>query len=216
MPDADAAAQTPDRRALHEDERIAMPLAPLLDATEFPETDQDLLATASKAYGHVLNAWAAIGNSPGLFSTYLLVRQLNGPGKLEPRIKEFVAVRIAVLMHCRYTASHRCTAALANGATEQELAAVAIGDYSGFTERERLALQLTDEMTTELPTRNRMDSRSGLSAQLGQAAQALFDPGALVELTMSVGLWNAMTRFHRVMDIDLDMPEPPAAVDSAL
>jgi AhpD family alkylhydroperoxidase len=194
-----------------------MSLVPLLESKEFAEVDQGALAAGTKAYGQVLNTWAAIGNSPGMFATYLpFLRQVNGPGRLETRIKELTALRVAVLNHCRYTTSHRCTAALANGATEQELAAIAKGDYSGFTERERLALQLTDEMTTDLPTVSRAQSRSGISAQLRDAAQTQFEPGELVELTLSIGLWNALSRFHRVMDFDLDMPEPPPAVESAI
>jgi AhpD family alkylhydroperoxidase len=196
---------------------MIMPLVPMLDSSEFAEVDQDLLVAAEKASGQMLNAWAAIGNSPGLFAAYLpFLRQINGPERLETRIKELIAIRVAVLNHCRYTASHRCRAAAANGATEQELGAVAGGDFSGFTERERLALQLTDEMTTELPTRRREQSRTGVSEHLHDSAMKLFDPAELVELTMSIGVWNAMTRFHRVLDLDLDMPEAPPAVESAL
>jgi hypothetical protein len=32
---------------------------------------------------------------------------------------------------------------------------------------------------------------------------------------MSVSLWNALARFHRVMDFELDMPAPPPALDPA-
>ncbi|MDT5053405.1 MAG: hypothetical protein QOF66_1771, partial [Mycobacterium sp.] len=44
----------------------------------------------------------------------------------------------------------------------------------------------------------------------------LFDPRELVELTMSISVWNALSRFHRVMEFDLDMPEPPPAVESLI
>lgn len=194
-----------------------MPLVPLLDGSEFAESDQDTLAAGEKAYGKVLNTWAAIGNSPGLFATYLpFLRQVNGPGELETRIKELTAMRVAVLTHCRYTSSHRATAALANGATEQELASIARGAYDGFTERERVALRLADEMTTGLPSISRQQSATGISAQLRDAATEVFSPRELVELTMSIGVWNALSRFHRVMDFDLDMPDAPPAVESAL
>jgi len=194
-----------------------MTLVPLLDSSEFDAADQDALAAGQKAYGKVLNTWAAIGNSPGLFAAYLpFLRQVNGPGQLEGRIKELTAVRVAVLNHCRYTASHRCTAASANGATEPELTAVARGEYDQFTEREQLALRLTDEMTTELPARRRQASPSGLSDQLREGLEQRFDPTELVELTMSIGVWNALARFHRVMEFDLDMPEAPYSVASAL
>ena len=63
-----------------------MALVPLLAGSEFSEADRDVLAAGEKAYGKVLNTWAAIGNSPGLFAAYLpFLRQINGPGLLEPR-----------------------------------------------------------------------------------------------------------------------------------
>ncbi|MDT5046035.1 MAG: hypothetical protein QOG75_1888, partial [Mycobacterium sp.] len=48
-----------------------MSLVPLLAGSEFDEVDQGVLAAGEKAYGKVLNTWAAIGNSPGLFAVYL-------------------------------------------------------------------------------------------------------------------------------------------------
>ncbi|MEN4476911.1 carboxymuconolactone decarboxylase family protein [Mycolicibacterium cosmeticum] len=194
-----------------------MALVPLLAGSEFSEVDRDVLAAGEKAYGKVLNTWAAIGHSPGLFAAYLpFLRQVNGPGQLETRIKELTALRIAVLNHCSYTTSHRSTAALANGATEQELAAIARGEFSDFTERERLALLLADEMTRDLPRLSREQSATGTSDFVRDAAKEVFDPRELVELTMSIGLWNALSRFHRVMDFDLDMPEAPPAIQAAL
>jgi AhpD family alkylhydroperoxidase len=194
-----------------------MSLVPLLDPAMFAEADQGALAAGSKAYGKVLNTWAAIGNSPGLFATYLpFLRQVNGPGELETRIKELTALRVAVLCHCRYTASHRATAALANGATEQELNAIAGGDYTHFTERERVALTLADEMTNDLPALSRRENTVGISAKAHSAAVAAFSPRELVELTMSISVWNALSRFHRVMDFDLDMPASPPVVEAAL
>jgi hypothetical protein len=32
---------------------------------------------------------------------------------------------------------------------------------------------------------------------------------------MSIAVWNALSRFHRVMDFDLDMPAPPPYLDPA-
>lgn len=194
-----------------------MALVPLLSGSEFDETDRFALAGGEKAYGQVLNTWAAIGNSPGLFAVYLpFLRQINGPGLLETRIKELTALRVAILNHCRYTTSHRCTAALTNGATEDELAAIARGDYSDFMKRERVALELADEMTTGLPTRTREQNRTGISTTVRDEAKVVFEPRELVELTMSISVWNALARFHRVMDFELDMPEPPLEVESAI
>ena len=135
---------------------------------------------------------------------------------LETRIKELTALRVGVVNHCRYTTSHRYTAASANGATDADLAAVARGDYRGFTPRERIALQLADAMTTELPACTREQSPSGVCGTASRRGERTVRSRELVELTMSISVWNALSRFHRVMEFDLDMPEPPPAVESLI
>ncbi|MFD7437319.1 carboxymuconolactone decarboxylase family protein [Streptomyces sp. NPDC059861] len=194
-----------------------MSLVPLVTSAQFSPDDQPALTQAVQAYGEVLNTWAGIGNSPGLLATYLpFLRRLNGPGALEVRVKDLVAVRVAVLNHCRYTASHRCTSALAGGVEVDELAAVADGELEGFSERERLALRLAEEMTVALPKVPVGEGLTGVSTSLRDEVQRMFSPAALVELVMCISMWNALSRFHRVMDFELDMPKPPAPVEARL
>jgi AhpD family alkylhydroperoxidase len=194
-----------------------MALVPLLASNEFSEADEQVLALGAKAYGQVLNTWAAIGNSPGLFAAYLpFLRQLNGPGELDVRIKDLTAVCVAVLNHCRYTTSHRCKSALANGVTADELTAVARGDFASFNERDRIALKLAREMTLSIPAATYGDNATGVSTTILKDAEKSFGPGELVELTMAISVWNALSRFHRVMAFELDMPEPPAEVQQHL
>ncbi|MFD8079439.1 carboxymuconolactone decarboxylase family protein [Streptomyces sp. NPDC059718] len=194
-----------------------MSLVPLLTSDEFSSVDQPALTQGMSAYGEVLNTWAGIGNSPGLLATYLpFLRQVNGPGSLDGRVKELVAVRVAVLNHCRYTTSHRCTSALAKGVSVDELAAVAGGELGGFTEQERLALRLAEEMTVSLPAVPVESGLTGVSTDVRDEAQRVFDAAQLVELVMCISMWNALSRFHRVMAFELDMPEPPAPVAARL
>ncbi|WUD72257.1 carboxymuconolactone decarboxylase family protein [Streptomyces sp. NBC_00510] len=194
-----------------------MSLVPLLTSDEFSSVDQPALTQGMRAYGEVLNTWAGIGNSPGLLATYLpFLRQVNGPGSLDGRVKELVAVRVAVLNHCRYTTSHRCTSALAKGVSVDELTAVAGGDLGGFTEQERLALRLAEEMTVSLPAVPVESGLTGVSTDVRDEAQQVFDAAQLVELVMCISMWNALSRFHRVMAFELDMPEPPAPVAAQL
>jgi AhpD family alkylhydroperoxidase len=194
-----------------------MALVPLVTSSEFSEADQQALISGEMAYGMVLNTWAAIGNSPGMFGAYLpFLRQVNGTGELEVRIKDLSAVCVAVLNHCRYTASHRCKSALANGVTADELTAVARGDFTRFTVRERIALDLASAMTRSIPVTPYHQSPAGISADDLEAAQKCFSARELVELTMSISMWNALSRFHRVMEFDLDMPAPPIGVDQEL
>src|SRR3546814_9538457 len=107
-----------------------MSLVPLLSEDLFAQVDQAALSRGKGAYGRVLNTWAAIGNSEGLFSAYLpFVVQVNANSSVG-RIKELLGVRVAVLNHCRYTASHRCASAISKGISVADLVAVARGDWS--------------------------------------------------------------------------------------
>ena len=71
-------------------------------------------------------------------------------------------------------------------------------------------------MATQLPVCTREQSPTGISEQLREAAKELFERRELVELTMSISVWIALSRFHRVMEFDLDMPEPPPAVEAVI
>ncbi|HEY5986720.1 MAG TPA: hypothetical protein VIV12_10125 [Streptosporangiaceae bacterium] len=44
----------------------------------------------------------------------------------------------------------------------------------------------------------------------------MFTPAERVELLMNIGVWNALTRIHRVMGFELDMPVPSAGLDAVL
>ena len=120
---------------------------------------------------------------------------------------------MAVLNHCRYTASHRCTSALSKGVTPEELRQVASRHFENLSEREQVALALADEMTTSIPDLRVADSVTGVMASVREQAANTFEPAELVELAMCISVWNALSRFHRVMEFDLDMPEAPADVE---
>ena len=96
--------------------------------------------------------------------------------------------------------------------TDEELAAVARGDFGTFTEHEKVALELADAMTLAIPTTPRDQNPSSAAPALLDDAGLLFSPRDLVELTMSISMWNALSRFHRVMSFELDMPEAPPEV----
>lgn len=81
---------------------------------------------------------------------------------------------------------------------------------------ERLALRFTRALTVDLPATGRDESATGVDPELSSQVREAFTPREPVELVMSVGLWNALSRFHRVMDLDLDLGEPPFAVEAAV
>ncbi|MBM0126729.1 carboxymuconolactone decarboxylase family protein [Pimelobacter simplex] len=185
----------------------------LLAADQADEADAPALAAGQAAYGQMLNNWAALLNSPGLLGTYLpFLRQVNGPGELDVRVKDLAAVRVAVLNHCLYTTSHRCTSAMSNGATEAEVIAVAKGEVDAFEARKRVAVELASDMTLGPTTLTREASVTGVREIVLEEAKALFTDREFIELTVCISMWNALATLHRSLDLPLDMPAPPADV----
>jgi alkylhydroperoxidase family enzyme len=100
--------------------------------------------------------------------------------------------------------------------TEEELVKIAANDLRSFSERERLALEFARAVTLDVPAVTAAESAAGIDETLRERVKAAFEPEQLVELLMSVSVWNAIARFHRVLDLDLDLPAAPAGVDALL
>lgn len=194
-----------------------MTLVPLVEKSETSGEARQTLDRGEEMWGQVLNTWKALANTPGILTTYLpFLRSVAGPGALDQRIKELVAVQVAIDNHCLYTASHRCASALKQGVSETELTALARGDLSGFTEDARLAVAIARDLTLQTPQLKYDQEPQILSADLIDRAQHAFSPEALVELILGISVWNALARFHRTLGLPLDMAPPPAAVRDAL
>ena len=194
-----------------------MALVPLPEKENMDPADLPAIETGLAAFGHMLHTWQAVANVPGLFSKYFpFLRTLTGPGALDQRVKELTAVQVAILNHCRYTVCHRSFSALAKGVTEAELVKIAANDLRSFSETERLALEFTRAVTLDVPAVTAAAIPAGIDETLRQRVKDAFEPEQLVELLMSISLWNAIARFHRVLDLDLDLPDAPPEVSARL
>src|ERR1700751_6070828 len=144
-----------------------MALVPLLTKSNADEADLAALDAGERDYGMLLNTWRAIANRPGLFSVYLpFLRTLAGPGELDQRVKELTAVQVSLLNHCRYTTSHRCASARAQGIPEADLEALAGGELDRFSAAERVALELARAMTLAPPSTSRAAETAAVPGEL--------------------------------------------------
>ena len=193
-----------------------MTLVRLVNAHELSDEAKKMAESGQAQYGQLLHTWRAIMHRPELFVAYLpFLRAVAGPGELAPKLKDLSAVLVGVLNGCRYTISHRCRSASTNGATDAELEAVASHKWDDLDEPTRIALMFTEQLTVRPPTTTFTENRQAVDAEVLDAAKRLFTDPQLVELAMSVSVWNALARFHRVMDFELDMPAPPTTLDPA-
>ena len=193
-----------------------MALIPLADIEDLSGGPREVAESGRAQYGRVLNTWAAIMNKPELFEVYLpFLRGVAGPGRLEAEVKDLSALLVATLNNCRYSASHRAASAGKNGVDEDLMRQVASGEWGELSPRLRAALELTRELTLLPPQESYGELPYGVHPEVRDRARAEFDDVELLELTMSISVWNALSRFHRVMGFELDMPVAPEGVDPA-
>jgi AhpD family alkylhydroperoxidase len=197
--------------------RSTTPLVDLVSKEDAPPEVRAVFEGGEAQYGRILHTWQALAQRPEIFVAYLpYLRSIVGPGELEQRTKELVEVRTAVLNRCLYSTSHRVRSAKAAGVPEDDLVAVARGDFEGFAEPERVALELCDELTLRMPSVAYADAPQLVDSALLERLRATFTDPQIVELVATIGIWNALARFHRVMGFDLDMDPPPEAIAAEL
>jgi AhpD family alkylhydroperoxidase len=192
-------------------------LVRLVDPDTADASVQPMLESGREQYGRVLETWRALLHRPPIFNAYLpYLRAVVGPGVLDRRIKDLAAIRVAIANHCLYSASHRVASARSAGVSEDELAALAEDRLEGFVPRERLAIEFARELTLRPQEVMWRDDRQAIGGELVEALRSTFSDPEIVELTAVVCLWNALTRFHRVMGLALDMPPPPTAIENVV
>jgi AhpD family alkylhydroperoxidase len=189
----------------------------LVDPAQAEGELADAFAAGEAVYGKVLEAWKAVAHVDGAFPAYLpYLRRAVGPGQVDPRIKDLAAIRVGMLNGCRYSVSHRVASARKAGVPEEDILGVADPERAGFDERLSAALAFAEELTLAPPAVPPTDAPQAVSDATLARIKAAFDDAEIAELALSVSLWNALSRFHRVLALELDMPEPPAALDPAL
>ncbi|MGH2382097.1 MAG: carboxymuconolactone decarboxylase family protein [Candidatus Limnocylindria bacterium] len=194
-----------------------MPLVRLVEPQEADPSAAPMLESGMAQYGMALNTWQALLHRPEIFTTYLpYLRAVVGPGKVPGRTKDLAAIAVAIANGCRYSASHRVAAGLKSGISPDEIDALAADRLDDFGPDERLAIRYGRELTLAPPAIRYADNPQAVDAGLLAALTEAFDEPQIVELTATIALWNALTRFHRVMGLPLDMPPPPSAIDAVL
>ncbi len=186
----------------------------LLDPDDATGANAEALADASALYGKTLEGWKAIALIDDAFPAYFAyLRAVVGPGALDVRVKDLTAIRVGWLNGCRYSVSHRVASARRNGVPEEQILGVRSPAADVFDEPLLAALAFTDELTLAPPTVPQGAVRQAVSAATLSRVEAVYDDLQRNELALSVSLWNALSRFHRVMDLEMDMPEPPSELD---
>lgn len=152
-------------------------------------------------------------NKPDMFAAYLpFLRQVAGPGVLDGELKDLSALYVGYLNNCQYTASHRSTSARAKGISDDQMRVVVNEDWSGLSDKYQVALEYTKALTLSPGALSYSEAPQIVDEKLQAELKAQFSDVEILELTMSISVWNALSRFHRVMGFELDMPDAPEGV----
>ncbi|HEY1274589.1 MAG TPA: carboxymuconolactone decarboxylase family protein [Thermoleophilaceae bacterium] len=123
----------------------------------------------------------------GLWKAMLRFDAEVGRTGLEPELLELVRTRASQINHCAYCIDMHTKDALARGETEQRLFALnAWRETPFFTERERAALALVEEIT--------LVSERQVPDDVFEEAARHFDPGELAGLIYAATVINAWNR----------------------
>ena len=191
-----------------------MTLVNLIELDQLSGVPREVAESGLAQYGQLLNTWKAIMNRPNLWAAYLpFLRQVAGPGDLDQKLKDLCALYVGVLNHCRYTASHRATSGARSGITEAEMLAAVHENWGEFDEKTRIALEFTKQLTLNPSAVEYGDLPQAVDSSVLAALKSHFNDAEIVDLAMTVSVWNSIARFHRVMNFELDMPAAPEGVE---
>lgn len=102
----------------------------------------DIRATRKTEF--VNNFWRSIAHDPVLLKrTWESLKQVMGPGFLDPKVKEMIYVAVSIANGCEYCIRSHTAAARAKGLSEAELMElVAVVGMASETNRLAIALQV--------------------------------------------------------------------------
>jgi uncharacterized peroxidase-related enzyme len=147
-----------------------------------------------KERGNVPNMFRTMAHRPDIMRTMTShFRAVMNTGTVEKKLKEMIVVRVSFINHCDYCLNSHTALAGRLGVTGEEIAALEKGELGGFGERERLALEFADKLTT--------DSHS-VTDELFARLRGHFNEGEIVEIAAVAGVFNYFNRVNNALQME--------------
>ena len=169
---------------------------PLINEEDHPELASTVEQIKCARGGELLNIYKVLLHSPVIAEAWLdFANTVRWKTSTDGGLRELIILRVGLLNRSDYVVrQHRPRYGLAEGLTIEQMEAV--GDWQNsalFTAPQRAALAYADAMTREVQV------PSVVFDELRQH----FDERAVVDLTMLVGSYNALTRVLSALEVDL-------------
>lgn len=136
------------------------------------------------------------GNNPEVYDWYFkdFYKKLFYSGRLETSLVELVRLRLANVHGCAFCNKGDTAHALKSGISQEQVDS--LGDYllGPFTNREKAALKLADEMVLN-------NQRGNLNSELYKELKKDFTDGEIYELGMIMAVLVGVAKFTFVFDL---------------
>jgi uncharacterized peroxidase-related enzyme len=143
------------------------------------------------------NIQKALAHRPEMLKNFLTFYGSVGRS-LDRKLYELVYLRVSLINGCRYCAQHHVAAAKRVGLGPQDWKDLQAGNYSSYSERERVALIYVEKLT-----RAPQQVSDGDFDELKKH----FSEPEIVDLHMLAGLANMTNRVTDPLGLELEFPE---------
>jgi uncharacterized peroxidase-related enzyme len=150
------------------------------------------------ARGNVPNLFRVLAHVPSFYTTFQThFKTVMGPGLVDVRIKELVAMRVSQLNRCRYCLASHTVLARQHGATEDMMSTLGDLDRSPLPENEKAAIRFAEKMTT---------NADSITPDDIARMRAHWSEPETVEIACVVGLFNYLNRFANALGFEPTKP----------
>ena len=167
-----------------------MPRIPYPDVSRLPQSVQRTLASLPLNVVRI----SAHASVPLFEAQGQLGRAVANPEVLEPRLRETVILRVALLSNSAYELQHHIPLGRAVGLTEVELGAITVSNYAVLNPLLAAAARFTDEVVKQLSP-----SDETLAALRKVASDQI-----VVNIVLTIGCYMSIARLIAVSGIEPD------------
>jgi uncharacterized peroxidase-related enzyme len=143
------------------------------------------------------NAQKALAHRPEMLKNFLSFYPSVGRS-LDRKLYELIYLRVSLINGCHYCLQHHVASSKRVGLAAEDWSALKGGDYSRYSERERVALIYTEKLT-RTPHDIADDDFAVLSKQ--------FSEPEIVDIHLLTGLANLTNRFTDPLGLEVEFPE---------
>lgn len=173
-----------------------MPRIPLIEDNADPRIASVYAALQSGGHKGFPSLYRLLGHAPAMLEAWTgLAWPLRTRAKTPRALRELMILRGAQIMGADYEWTHHAPMALAAGATQEQIDALANWRTSdSYTEIERTVLRLADEIT----------QGPGASAEAIAHARRHFSEAEIVELVLTSSFYACVGRVLHSLDVPLE------------